>query len=198
MRVIGVKSKIRLLIVATCLFFVFISGCGTVKYDKTTLEFRRNGNVALHIVDSFDTSLYSFEELQALNEAEVNVYNSYGKDKVTIENCSLENDIINIDICYGSDDSYYDMNNVVLFYGTVSEAKNAGYNLTGKVTSTQGEGVMSQSTWYDMSSNRVAVVSEDIEVNMPGKILYAGEGVTLTSVNGASVSGEGLHYIISE
>lgn len=198
MRVIGVKGKLKLIVVATCLFFVFLAGCGKANYNKTTLEFRKNGNIALHIVDSFDESKYDFEELKALNEAEINVYNSYGKGKVTVENCSLTDSILNIDICYGDDDAYFDMNKMVLFYGKVSDAKNAGYNLIGKVTSTQGDGVMEQSAWTNLADYRVIVVSEEIEVDVPGKILYAGEGITLTGANKASVSGEGLHYLICE
>ena len=192
------KSKLKLIVVATCLFFVFLVGCGKVTYDKTTLVFSKGGDITLHIVDSFDATLYNFEELKAFNETEVNAYNSSGKGKVTIENCSLTDSVLNIDIRYSDDDAYFDMNKLVLFYGSVSDAKNAGYNLTGKVTSTQGDGVMDQATWKNLTNHKVVVVSEDIAVEVPGKILYAGDGITLTGANKANVSGEGFHYLICE
>ncbi len=198
MRTIGMKSKIVVLFVATCLFFVFLTGCALKKYDKTTLVFNKSGSIELHIVDAFDESIYSIEELSALNEAEINVYNSYGNGKVTNKGCVVENGTLRIDIVYDSDDAYYDMNNVVLFYGTVDEAKNAGYNLIDKVTGTSGEGVLSQAQWMGMSQQKVVVVSEDIDVTLPGKISYAGEGVTLTGTNSASVAGDGLHYMVCE
>lgn len=198
MKTIGVKSRLMLFLIATCLFFVLLTGCGTKKYDKTTLEFAKTGDIDLHIVDEFDESLYSIEELSALNEAEINVYNSYGKGKVVNKGCAVDNGIIRIDIRYDSDDAYFDMNNVVLFYGDADSAKNAGYNLIGKVTSTEGNGTLNQSDWNGMSLQKVVAVSEEIEVVMPGKILYVGDGVTLTSANSASVSGEGMHYIICE
>ncbi len=168
------------------------------KFDTTTIVFESNGELVLHIVDEFDESLYNYEELKALNEAEVNVYNSYGKGKVTIEDSSLKEGTVSISMRYDSDDAYFDTNNVILFYGSVDDARNAGYNLTGKVTGTGGEGTLEQSIWDGMSSQRVVVVSENIDVKLPGKILYAGEGVTLTGAKKATVEGEGLHYVICD
>lgn len=195
---IGMRSRKGLIIGTACLFFGILAGCGTGKFDTTTLVFESKGELVLHIVDEFDENEYDYEELKALNEAEVNVYNSYGKGKATIEGSNLKDGIVRIDIRYDSDDAYFDMNNVVLFYGNVDEARNAGYNLTGKVTGTSGEGLLEQNAWADMKDQRVVVVSEEIAVNMPGKILYAGDGVTLTGAKNATVEGEGLHYIIGE
>lgn len=192
----GMKS--RLISSAACLFCIFLLGCGSVKYDTTTLEFKNNGSFSLHIVEMFDESKYSYQELTALNEAEVNVYNSYGKGKVTIENSSCEDGMVRIDMLYSDDDAYYDLNHTVLFYGNSKSAKNAGYNLVGKVTSVNGDGALDQATFKNMESEKVIIVSEEIEVIAPGKILYVGEGVTLTKSNAVKVEGTGLHYIISQ
>ena len=192
------KRRISVLISAIFLFCVFLLGCGNTKYDTTTLEFKNDGSFILHIVDSFDESRYSLQEFTALNEAEVNVYNSYGKGKVTIENTSLENGVISVDMRYSDDDAYFDLNHVVLFYGNIKSAKNAGYNLVGKVNGVGGEGALDQVTFKNMENQKVVVVSEQIEVVLPGKILYVGEGVTLTKSNAAKIEGEGLHYIICE
>ncbi len=198
MKILGMKSRLMVMLVATCLFFIFLTGCSLKSYDKTTLEFAKNGSIGLHIVEQFDESKYDFEELKALNEAEINVYNSYGKSQVTNKGCTLKDGIVRIDIEYEEDDAYFDMNNVILFYGTVTDAKKAGYNLVNKIASTEGFGLIDQNDWASLGAQHIAIVSEEISVKMPGKIYYADGGVTLTGSDRADVSGEGLHYIVSE
>jgi len=194
----GIKSNFILLVSAMCLFCIFIVGCGSNAINRTTLEFNKDGSFVLHIVDTLDESKYSYEELNALNEAEVNVYNSYGKGSVSIEKSSFENGIVYIDMKYSDDDVYYDMNHIVLYYGTVKAAKNAGYNIVGKMTSTSDGSGIDQAILKTMDENKLIIVSEDIDVIAPSKITYISEGVTVLNSKSVEVSGEGLHYIVCE
>ena len=197
MRYLGMKSKRRLLICTACLFFIFLSACGSSEYSKNTLEFLKNGSFILHIRDTFDESLYDFNELCSMNEQEVNAYNTKtGSETVVIKDSKLENGIVSLDIEYKEDDAYFDMNGRVLFYGDCTAARSAGYNLVGKVKSTSDGNNLDQKTWKAMSSEKIAIVSENIDVDMPSEIIYIGEGITLTGSKSAQAQEGGLRYII--
>ena len=199
MHYLGMKSKRRLLICTACLFFIFLSACGSPEYSKNTLEFLKSGSIILHIRDSFDESLYDFNELCSMNEQEVGAYNAKtGKETVVIKDSKLENGIVSLDIEYKEDDAYYDINGTVLFFGDVKSARSAGYNLVGKVRSTADASELDQKTWKNMTDEKIAIISEPIDVSMPGEIIYMGDGVKLISRNGATVDDGGLRYIISK
>ena len=196
---LGMKSKRRLFICTACLFFILLTGCGSKDYTRTSLEFEKSGSIILHIREAFDESLYDFNELCAMNEQEVNAYNSKnGTGQVVIKDSKLENGTVSIDIEYKEDDAYYDMNGRVLFYGSCSAARSAGYNLVGKVRSTSDGADLDQKTWKAMSEEKVVIVSEDIDVDMPADIIYIGDGVTLTGSETATAAEGALRYIISK
>ena len=88
------------------------------------------------------------------------------------------------------------MNGRVLFYGDCTAARSAGYNLVGKVKSTSDGSDLDQKTWKAMSTEKIAIVSENIDVDMPSEIIYIGEGVTLTGSKNATAQEGGLRYII--
>lgn len=191
----GMKSKRRMLLSATCLFFILLTACGSKNIDKTTLEFLKTGSIKLHIVEDWDSSLYDFDELNTMNQQEVNTYNA-SSHSVTILSSELKNGQARIVMEYANDDSYFDLNKKVLFYGTATNAKNAGYNLVGKVNATDGSGALKPADWNEMDTERVMIVSENIDVIAPSDIIYYGDGVTVTGSDTATVDGAQLRYII--
>ena len=195
---VGMIGKKRLVLCAACLFFFIFAGCSK-SFDKTTLELVKDGTVILHINEPFDETLYDFDELCAMNEKEVNDYNSaHDAKSVTINKSELSGGRAIIDIEYREDDAYYDINGTVLFFGDVKSARSAGYNLVGKVRSTSDASELDQKTWKNMTDEKIAIISEPIDVSMPGEIIYMGDGVKLISRNGATVDDGGLRYIISK
>lgn len=197
---VGMISKKRMILGAACLFFIFLTACGSKNIDKTTLEFYKNGSVELHIREMFDESLYSFDELSSMNEREVSAYNSSkGSTAVEIKKSAIEEGKAVIDILYGSDNDYYNMNGNVLFFGSCADARGAGYNLVGKVKSVSSASPLGQKEWKSMAEEKVAIISEAIDVYMPTEILFISDGITLTGTDSARVeTGEngGLRYII--
>lgn len=195
---LGMKSKRRMILSATCLFFIFLTACGTPNYSKTTLEFLKTGAVRLYIVEPWDDTLYDFDELNQMNNQEVNKYNA-SSHSVTILSSELRDGQARITMEYANDGSYYDLNKKVLFYGTASSAKTAGYNLVGKVSATDGSGELKPADWNEMDTERVIILSENIEIVTPSEIGYVGDGVTVTGGNTASVlesTGTQLRYVI--
>ena len=134
-------------------------------------------------------------EMNNMNLQEVNKYNA-SSHTVTILSSELKDGQARVVMEYANDDSYFDLNKKVLFYGTATSAKNAGYNLVGKVNAVDGSGDLKPASWNEMDTERVMIVSENIDVIAPSDIIYYGEGVTLTGNCSAAVDGSQLRYII--
>jgi len=192
----GMKSKRRMLLGAACLFFIFLAGCGTKKYDSTTLVFEKTGSITLNIVEAWDESLYDFNELTALNEKEVNEYNA-SSHSVTIMSSELIDGRAEIVMEYADDDSYYDLNRKNLFYGRADKAKNAGYNLVKQVRNVGTGELLLPAQWNEMESEKVIAVSELLDIVTPSEILYTSAGIAVTGEKTATVTvAEGLEFII--
>lgn len=192
---LGVKSWIRLQLGAACLFFIFLAGCGKKEYTTTTLEFEKTGAIVLNIVETWDSALYDFNELCAMNEKEVAEYNG-STEKVTILSSELKDGKAYICMQYADDNYYYDLNKSVLFYGNVSAAKNAGYNLTGKVKSTENGEELIANEWNNMTTEKVIVLEEAIDIVTPSSILYVSDGCNVTGTDTLTTESGGLRYII--
>lgn len=192
----GMKSKRRLLLGATCLFFIFFTACGTKQYETTTLEFEKTGAIKLNIVEEWNSDLYSIDEFNAFNEKEVSDYNK-ANTAVTILSSELVEDKAKVVIQYSDDDAYFDLNNKNLFYGYANKAKDAGYNLTNKVNSVADGQTLQTGDWNAMSQERVIIVSENLDIVCPSAISYVSSGVSVTGTNTATVAiTDKLEYII--
>lgn len=192
----GMKSKKKLLLSATCLFFIFLTACGVKTYDVTTLEFEKTGKITYHIVEDWDSEIYNFDEFVAYNEKEVNDYNA-ANQSVTILSSELVDGKAKVVIQYSDDDAYYDLNKKSLYYGRADKAKGVGYSLVNLVKSVENGKTLTQAQWNEMTSEQVIVLSESMNVVAPSKIIYIGSGVELTGENTATVTmEEGFAYII--
>lgn len=192
----GMKSKRRLLLGATCLFFIFLTACGNKVYNTTTLEFEKTGAITLNIVEEWDSSLYNFDEFNAYNEKEINDYN-VSSQSVRIVSSELVDGKAKVVIQYSNDDSYYDLNKKNIYYGRVDNAKSLGYNLVKQVRDVSTEETLLQAEWNEMSSEQVIILSESLDVVTPSQIIYASPEVTVTGEKTAVVDvEEGFAYII--
>lgn len=192
----GMKSKRRMLLGATCLFFIFLTACGVKSFDATTLELKNTGAIILHIVEDFDSSLYNFDEFTAYTENEINNYNATSQS-VTLLSNELVDGKAKVVIQYSGDRSYYALNKKNLFFGTVEGAKNTGYNLVKKVNDVSTGETLMQADWNEMKSGYVIVLSESLNVVAPSEIIYASSGVNITGKKTATVNiSEDFEFII--
>lgn len=198
-KVKGAGGKYRILVGVACFFLIFICGCGLFEeYNCTTIKLQGNGKIKEYIVEPFDSSIYNFDELVAQTQNEIAVYNQEkGSDAVEVESSELVDGNVKLVINYPDDNSYYNINGKVLFYGTCRKASDAGYNPVGQVKSVQNGDTLDTVTWNNMSDTmKIAIIYEDVDVVTPGKILYISDGVTLKDEKKAVTDGEGIRYII--
>jgi len=195
-RILG-RKNITIGLLTSCLFFVFLTGCGDAKYDTYTICFEKEGAITEYVVEDFDTSLYNFDEFKAQAEEEVNNYNAVASAAVKMSNVELADNKVSLKMEYPSDDAFYDMNAEPLFYGTVASALKAGYSLMTPLYSTADGSLVAPSELQQMGESRIVIFNTAADVNTYKDIAYTSDNVVLGDDHThATVSGEKTAYIV--
>ena len=121
---------------------LLLSGCSQ-KFEPTesTIFVTSKGVVRSAVMESFDKGYYKFDELSKDIESAVQAYCSDGnEDAVVVESLTEENDMVTLQMQYANAAVYSEFNDMILFSGTLSEAKLAGYSF-GELYNPQGESV---------------------------------------------------------
>jgi uncharacterized protein YcfL len=194
------KEKLLLVVVGISLL---LGGCALSKeVDTTTLIVDKKGAVVENIVEDFDKDYYDADALEQMISEEISNYNSTaGSEKVKLDSFELAEEAqqVKVKIQYETGDDYGQMNDRELFCGTVSEAYQAGYEFTNMINQDNSEAV-SGTDVLELGDKKVIISEEALDIQVPGKIIYASEGVVLTDNKTATLpdDGEALSYIIYE
>ena len=191
------RSNRAVALLVSCLFLIVGSGCGSKNaYDVTTMEFTKDGKIIEHIVEEFDTAIYDSEELKQTIESEIAEYTKASKSAVSLLEFGCEGDIVRCTVEYPSDDAYFDINNVPLFYGTISQAIRAGYNIAGVHEISSGDEI-NNAKLEAMKESHIVIVNQAVDVNTYKDISYVSDGVVIGDDHKkATVSGETTAYIV--
>ncbi len=189
--------------VCFCLLICMVSilaGCGGSVPAENTIAVDKKGKITDTIVEEFDKDFYDSEELQSEIESELAEYNkNFAADHITLKKFEVKDGTATLQLVFDGSEYYEDYTEMTLFGGTVEEAQDEGYDLTGSFLDADG----SQTTLNALdgaSKAHVLVLETDetLQVETPGKILAvsAGGNVTITGKKQASVADGGLSYII--
>lgn len=169
-------KKITLFLTAIVLCAGLLTGCGD-KYDteESTIFILKDGTIVSTDVESFDTATYDEEGLRTYVEEKINTYNDeYGKNCVSLEKLTVEENIAKLIIKYASDEDYTRFNGVELFCGTMADALVSGYPFDvafaaiqdGKATSCSASDVKGADGY------KVVVLKANGNVQVKGDIAY--------------------------
>lgn len=164
-----------ILLFASMAVITAATGCGKSEYklDSNSIVINEDHTVHTYIVEEFDSSVYSEEELVAFVGAEAQAYNSSHSGVVTIGSHEVQNGKIIYNIDYSTIQACNDNMQGVLFIGTVGDAIDAGIDMNvslyivGKEISTIGK--------YDlqeMRDEKLIIVYDKYTIRCPGKIKY--------------------------
>lgn len=180
-------KKIRVLAAffACCLL---LSGCGSAKLpdiiENTTVAVDSKGVVTSYLVDSFDKSYYSVNELATMAAEDAADYNA--EHPVTdatllkVEKVELLADGSKVMVQHVYNDStvYEDYNGQELFFGTVSEALLAGYDLSALLTAVKDGAPLSQEDLMAKpDKTHVLITDVKADIYCPYKVTHVGDGV---------------------
>lgn len=193
-------KKNRLLLAAG--LALLLGGCAFGgKVDTTTIIVDKSGAVTEAIVEDFDKDYYNADELEQMITEEIGDYNgTAGGEKVKLDSFEQTEDggQIRLEIGYATAADYTQMNGRELFCGTVSEAYEAGYTFVSMIDQKTGSAV-SEADILEMGDKKIVISEEAVNIQTPGRISYASEGVSVTDKTATLPDdGESLSYIIYE
>ncbi len=190
-----------------------VTGCGSTKepLDVTNLQIEENGAVVHTIIEDFDTTVYDVAGLETMISEEITAYESENgaADSITLVSSVMsetEADKLTVTMQFADAKTYAGFNSVEAFYGTVAEAKEAGYDLEAlSFTDTSDEGkAVSLAEIKDADTMHVLISNEKIPVRLPEKILYTSGNVeladkyTVGNVLQSEEQTDGFYYVITK
>ena len=167
-----------------------LAGCGKEKSLVTSVEIDKNGAVTNTIIEEFDQSLYNLDELSELASSEVSAYNSEClSERIAVESVEMLKDekTVKMVLKFNSTNDYASFNDTALYFGTVQDAIDRGYEISTELINPEGQ-VLSSEGLSDYLSRSI-IITEDRSVFItPYKIEYYTNGVKLNGKKEAITS----------
>lgn len=199
-------NKVKVKGVATaaviCLLGAVSTGCGggtpdIVDIETSTVYLTKEGTVTAYLVEEFDKDYYDVAELEQMIQSEIEDYMSQahagreGEAPVKlIDICSPEEKdamtlagegatTVTVQMEYADAEIYGVYNDCTMFFGTVKEAQHAGYPVMADLQSVSDGEILKKEEAQSMGDKHILVLSENVQVVVPYKVLYVTEGVTV-------------------
>lgn len=188
-------------------FCCFLTGCSMLEGfspEVTGVSVSRNGTVTEVVMESFDASYYSEEELKSAVENEITDYNSSHGDKaVKKKSLEVKDGEAQMRLVYDSYQDYAGFNHVDFYVGDINGAIQAGYAFEGSfLPVSDGKAAEGSNVWGSSlmsgTNYKTVVVSEALLVDVPGKICYVSDGVKVTGKSEAVTEDSNVAYILYE
>lgn len=185
-------------LVLAVIAFGLLTGCSRFSPKETAVSIGKDGAVTAAVIDRLDQSYYDADELKANVESSVADYNgSAGEDTITVEKFEVgEEGEVELFMKYASGKDYADFNNVDFYVGDITDGyNNGGYRFETTFRQVEkgkaaGEEIQREEIFAG-SNHPMVVFSENMAVEVPGKILYVSSNVEVTGKKSARMAGSG-------
>jgi len=185
-------SKYKKLIACAGVCALALTGCSSNAVPEVPEQVMSNtiavdemGAVTFYLVEGFDKDYYDVSELKAMAVEEVAEYNTE-KQTGTMVPVSVEkvakigNGSTDVVVAYKfmDDDTYVDFLEGELFYGTVAEAVNAGYDPSdfGLTDVKKGETAAEEWLTQEAGTQHILITDAKAEIYCPFKVTHVSEG----------------------
>ena len=179
------RRKNGLLLASMALLALTFTGCEGQEEEMpiigNAVVITEEGKLVSYMVDTFDKDYYDAEELVAMAMQEAEAFSAEvdladGAEMV-IQGAEVWPDTkqVALIIEFANAESYGAYYGVETFYGTVSEAKAAGWSLSGKLMDTKKETALSDEKLEKYGEKMIFISSNEVDIRVPGKILAEGE-----------------------
>lgn len=194
---------------AVGLCLLLLTGCGGTKMpdtiEKTTLSVDEEGKITAYLVESFDKEYYDVEELKTMAVEEAAAYNTNAAMgevvPISVEGVELlgNGESVKVTYLYNDADTYELHTEGILFYGTVTEALRAGYDMEDVSMSNVKDGEPVAPAWVtvDAADKHILITDQKAEIYSPYKVTHISEGAVYNE-NGSvdATQAEGEVYIL--
>ena len=196
MRIFRIGRKSAIIVLLSCLFLV-ISGCGITSIDADTLVLDKDMGITEYVFEDFDTTEYSYDDWLQFTKNSIEEYNAANSKAVTLKKSGVKDEILSCVIYYPSDNAYFELNRVPVFYGTIGQAVKAGYSFGSGMTDVSDESPVSADKLKASDDMKILIINMETDVATTGDIAYIGGNVTLNDdMKSAHVKEGATSYIV--
>ncbi len=167
---------------------ILLAGCGSVKAPDvvkvTSIAVAQSGEVTSYLVESFDKDYYNITDLTTMAMSEASEYNAEhtenGVIPIVVEKVELledNSDKVVVTHKFNNADSYTQYNEETLFYGTVSQAKAADYDLNAVYTSVKDGTLLSKEQLEQQADKMILITDAKALFYLPGKVSHISGGI---------------------
>lgn len=191
-------SQIMLVIMATVML-VGCAGGNEVAEQGDSIQIAKDGSITGMLTDVLDQSYYDSDELKTMIETEIAEANTtLGNQAVTLEDYECDSaGNVKVKVQYADSNAYTAFNGGTFYCGDAVTAKDT-YGLKGNFLDVK-DGKITTEDAVVSEDTTVVVLSENVNVSVPGKIVAITDNVEITGKKSASVSlnsEEELAYIV--
>ncbi len=173
------KGVLTVFLAASCL-----GGCSQFKAEHNAVKLKKDGSVQAAVIDTLDKSYYSREELEkAVDDAVAQYNDSQEKSPIVVKKFSGEESNVELYIDYAAAEDYQKFNNVTFYAGDLQGAYDGKYEFPDEFLKVENGKVTETVTRSDILSGlnyEVLIYSEEMDVEVPGKILYISSDAMVT------------------
>ena len=191
-----ITKMISVCLLSTVFCFV-LAGCGTKKLETSSIEIDKEGAITYTICEDFDGGNYDVEEFRESALESINEYNrdSLG-DRVFLESVKFDQDTKKITVVmkYTTATDFGHHNKVEFYYGTVEEARDAGYELMANLVDIEGK-APEEDLYEKYKDKHVLITDCKEDVIVPSKIDFVSKGVALVGKKKAALSQSNTDYV---
>ena len=154
--------------------FLFLAGCSEKIPEENTIAVDKKGVITYTVVEDFGKDFYDIEELRRDIEEEIENYNrNFGSDPLKLKTLEADEGKAVMQLEFSEaryyEEYYTDYSKATLFVGTLEEAEEAEYDLSGEFMGADG----SLTDLSQISSSEklyVLITNETLSIQVPGEI----------------------------
>ena len=183
------RRKRSLLLAFMTLSALTFTGCEAQEDEQSitgnAVVITEEGKLISYLVDTFDKDYYDAEELAAMAMQEAEVFSAENNlaegNEMVIQGAEVWPDSKQVALImeFANAESYAAYYDVEAFYGTVNEAVDAGWSLSGKLIDTKKETTLSDEKLNKYGEKMIFISDHEVDIRMPGKIIAEGEDAGL-------------------
>ena len=183
-------KKTLLMTVAATTALLTMTGCGEKSREVTSVTIDKEGHISNVIYEEFDKDYYDVNELSDMASKEISEYNAeYIDPRITLEGVEVteESSLARVSMTYENSTDFSNFNDEDLFYGTIGEALEAGYQVSSELIDNNGVKIEG-SFAADHPDRHIIITNDKSNIIAPFNIEYMSKGVTLIGKKEAKLS----------
>ena len=203
------KRKAGVILGSILCLVPLLGGCGQVKVPQDlsvpAISVTGQGKVTAYIVEDFDKDYYDLAELGTMVEDELSKFNESRKSaegEEAVVMVSLTESVSSITLLGETSQAikepeakevpkavlvlefrditcYREYFGKDLFYGTVAQAQEAGYDLDVELTTVKDGATIGKNEIFGMGNSHILIVQDDVRIFCPGKARYVTSGAAV-------------------